>query len=142
MVKNPPANAGDSGSIPASGRAPGEGNGNPFQCSCLGNPMDRGGWQATVHGVCITTKPKLAICICSICMLGSYNQSSLSPVSAQRRAEKTTVVFRPKSHTRVLESACDLCPRVLAVVKFSKPTGSGQDLWIFEGLLSCPGCSG
>ena len=41
MVKNPPANAGDMGSIPGSGRSPGEGNGNPLQYSCLENPMDR-----------------------------------------------------------------------------------------------------
>ena len=54
VVKNPPANAGDirdTGSIPGSGRTPGEGNGNPLQCSCLGNPMDRGTWWATDHGV-------------------------------------------------------------------------------------------
>ena len=51
MVKNLPANTGVTGVIPRSGRSPGEGNGNPFQCSCLGNPMDRGAWQATVHGV-------------------------------------------------------------------------------------------
>ena len=50
-VKNPPANAGDVGSIPGSGRSPGEGNGNPLQYSCLGNPMDRGAWQTTVHEV-------------------------------------------------------------------------------------------
>ena len=50
-VKNPPANAGDVGSIPGLGRSPGEGNGNPLQCSCLGNPMDRGAWWTTVHGV-------------------------------------------------------------------------------------------
>ena len=53
-VKNPPANGGgvrDSGLIPGSGRYPGEGNGNPLQYSHLGNPMDRGAWQATVHGV-------------------------------------------------------------------------------------------
>ena len=50
-VKNPPANAGNVGSIPGSGRSPGEGNGNPLQYSCLRNPMDRGAWQATVHGV-------------------------------------------------------------------------------------------
>ena len=51
MVKNPPANAGDVGSIPELGRSPGEGNGNPLQYSCLGNPMDRGAGWATVHGV-------------------------------------------------------------------------------------------
>ena len=44
-------NAGDPGSIPGLGRSPGEGNGNPLQYSCLENPMDRGAWQATVHGV-------------------------------------------------------------------------------------------
>ena len=44
-------NAGDPGSIPASGRSPGEGNGNPLQYSCLENPVDRGAWQATVLGV-------------------------------------------------------------------------------------------
>ena len=44
-------NAGDPSSIPESGRSPGEGNGNPLQYSCLENSMDRGAWQATVHGV-------------------------------------------------------------------------------------------
>ena len=54
VVKNPPANAGgvrDASSIPGPGRRPGEGNGNLAQCSCLENPMDRGAWWATVHGV-------------------------------------------------------------------------------------------
>ena len=51
MVKNPPAKAGDTGLIPGSGRSPGEGNGNPLQYSCLGNPMDRGAWWATAPGV-------------------------------------------------------------------------------------------
>ena len=43
-VKESASNAGDSGSIPGSGRSPGEGNGSPLQYSCLGNPMDRGAW--------------------------------------------------------------------------------------------------
>ena len=54
MVKNQPASAGDSrdtGSIPGLGRSPREGSGNPLQYSCLENPMDRGTWPATVHGV-------------------------------------------------------------------------------------------
>ena len=51
VVKNPPASIGDSGSIPELGRSPGEGNGNPLQYSCLGNPMDPMDWQTTVHGV-------------------------------------------------------------------------------------------
>ena len=53
-VKNPPANAGDVRDldlIPGSGRAPGEGNGNPLQYFCLKNPMDRRAWRTTVHGV-------------------------------------------------------------------------------------------
>ena len=51
MVKNPPTNAGDAGSVPESGKPPGEGKGNPLQSSCLGNTMDRGAWWATVCGV-------------------------------------------------------------------------------------------
>ena len=55
-------NGGDLGSIPGSGRSPGEGNGHPLQHSCLENPMDRGAWRATVHGVArvghdLVTKP-------------------------------------------------------------------------------------
>ena len=50
VVKNPPASAGDMGSIPGSGKFPGEGNGTPPQYSCLGNPMDREAWWATVCG--------------------------------------------------------------------------------------------
>ena len=51
MVKNQPANAGNVSLIPELGRSPGERNGNPLQYSCLKNIMDRGAWQATVHGV-------------------------------------------------------------------------------------------
>ena len=51
VVKNPPANAGSVGSVPGWGRSPGGGNGNLLQYSCLGNPMDRGAWWVTVHGV-------------------------------------------------------------------------------------------
>ena len=51
MVRNLPANAGDTSSIPGLGRSPGGRNGNPFQCSCLENSMDRGTWQSIVHGV-------------------------------------------------------------------------------------------
>ena len=54
VVKNPPTNAGDvrdAGLTPGSGRSTGEENGNSLQYSCLGNPLDRGAWWATVHGV-------------------------------------------------------------------------------------------
>ena len=54
VIKNPSADAGDPGdvdSIPGSGRSPGGGHGNPLQHSCLENPMDRGAWWATFHGI-------------------------------------------------------------------------------------------
>ena len=51
LVKNPPANAGDTGSFLGSGRSPGGGSGNPLQYSCLGNPMDRGAWWAEAYGI-------------------------------------------------------------------------------------------
>ena len=51
MVKNPPANAGDTGSIPRLGKSPGEENGNLLQYFCLGNPMDRGAQGVKIHGM-------------------------------------------------------------------------------------------
>ena len=64
VAKNPPANegdAGDMGSIPGLGRSLGEGNGNPLQYSFLGNPMGRGAWWATVHGVTESDTCKLRL---------------------------------------------------------------------------------
>ena len=57
VVKTPPANAGNAGLIPGSGRSPGVGNDNPLQNSCLENPMDSGAWQVTVHGVAKSQTP-------------------------------------------------------------------------------------
>ena len=59
-VKNPPANSGNTGSIPGSGRSPGKGNGNPLQYSCMRNPMDREAWWATVYGVSKQVRYNLA----------------------------------------------------------------------------------
>ena len=78
VVKNLPANAGDIryvGSIPGSGRSLEEGNGNPLQYSCLGNPMDRGAWQATVLGVA-KSWTRLSTHRCISCLL-SYNKLPL-----------------------------------------------------------------
>ena len=70
VVKNPSANAGDAedtGSIPGLRRSPREGNGNPLQYSCLGNPMEGGTWWATVHGVAKSwtwlSTPVVALCL-------------------------------------------------------------------------------
>ena len=60
VVKNPPASAGEMGSIPGLGRSPGEGKGNPCQYSCLTNLMDRGAWRAIVPGVAKTVRHDLA----------------------------------------------------------------------------------
>ena len=68
MVKNLPANAGDVGSIPGSGRYPGVGNGNPLQYPCLKNFMDRGAWWTTVHGAAEldrTEQLHTHTCVCS-----------------------------------------------------------------------------
>ena len=71
MVKNPPANAGDDAGnmdlILGLGRSPGGGTGNPLQCSCWENPMDRGAWRATVRGVAksqtwLSTVTKMFVC--------------------------------------------------------------------------------
>ena len=67
VVKNLPASTGDTGDeglISGSGRSPGEGNGNPLQFSCLGNSMDRGAWQTTVHGVA-KSQTQLSNCPCT-----------------------------------------------------------------------------
>ena len=57
LVKNLPANAGNTGAIPGSGRYPEEGNGNPLHYFCLENPIDRGAWWATVHGITRESDP-------------------------------------------------------------------------------------
>ena len=61
MVRNPPANSGDVGLIPGSGRLPGEGSSNPLQYSCLANPMDREAWWARVHSVAKSQTQQLNI---------------------------------------------------------------------------------
>ena len=89
-VKNPPANAkdaGDSGSIPGLGRCPGGGNGNPLQYPCPGNPMDRGAWWATVHGVAKSQT-----------RLSTHQHTAGSPdIPAQERKRSKQWVFQTTS---------------------------------------------
>ena len=80
MVKNPPANEGDTrdaGLIPGLGRYPGVGNGNPLHYSCLENSMDRGAWQVTVHGV-TKSWTQLSMCACACAHTQEKTQRSVN----------------------------------------------------------------
>ena len=99
MVRNQPSNAGharESGSILGSGRSPGGGHGNPLQCSCLENSMDRGAWQAIVHGVA-----KIATCLSD-----SAHTESLLPTDGRspgRRRDCTQLgATSPTAHSPLL----------------------------------------
>ena len=84
VVKNLPANAGDMGLIPGSGRSPGGGHGNPLQYSGLENPMDRRAWRATVHRVAKSQTQQKRLNACA-CMLLSEVVSSWSPGGIQAK---------------------------------------------------------
>ena len=79
-------NMGDQGSIPGSGRSPGEGNGNPLQHSCLENPMDGGAWQSTVHRV-VKSRTRL-----SNFTFTSFLQHSVIDLSSHLKVEIITVI--------------------------------------------------
>ena len=94
VVKNPPASAGDAGLIPGSGRSFGEENGNPLQYFCLGSPMDREAWQATVHGVSkswmwLRTESKGAMWVFSLYIQFSNSDFSASCFRSDGYGEKT-----------------------------------------------------
>ena len=78
--------AGDVGLIPGSGRSPGEGNGNPLQYSCLENPMDRGAWWATVHGVAKSRKQLSGFTFTFLTLL-----SVASPLNSRHRSNHDTL---------------------------------------------------
>ena len=105
VVKNPSANAGDIkdvGSIPGSGRSPGGGHGNPLQCSCLENPIDRGACWATVHGI-------------------TKNQTRLKRLSRHARRHVTAVSLGSVCSTRLQPTLGDcgfrLLPRLQGLVR-------------------------
>ena len=99
VVKNPPANAGDAGLIPGLGKSPGGGSGNSLQYTCLGNPMDRGGWWTRVHGVTkswtAATAAKLLQSCPTLCnpIDGSPPGSSVPGILQARTLEWVTISF-------------------------------------------------
>ena len=89
VVKNPPANVGDardSGLIPGLGRSLGEGNGNPLEYSCLGNPMDRRAWRVTVHRV---TNSQTRLCTHTSHLLSTWRRDSRKGKEVQEQRKKT-----------------------------------------------------
>ena len=105
-VKNPPADAGDLGSISGSGRSPGEGDGNSHQYSCLENSMDRGAWRATVHGGAKSQTPLSNFTFfLSIVPFGKGNDNPLQCSCLENPMDRgawcTTVYGVAKSRTRL-----------------------------------------
>ena len=90
VAKNPPANAGDMGLIPGSGRSPGRGHGNPVQYSCLENPMDRGDWWTTVHSVAksLTQLKQLSMHIRKADTMGRAEQKERTESAKHRRKSR------------------------------------------------------
>ena len=99
VVKNLPANVADMGSIPEWGRSPGEANGYPLQSSCLENPMDRGAWWTTVHGV---TAKRWSTYDISAESLVSLLQLLWSQVLQEPQASLDSQVLRPRSSGSLL----------------------------------------
>ena len=101
LVKNPPANVGDardSSLIPESERSPGEGHDHQLQCSCLGNPIDRGAWRATAHGV---TESKVTECAC-VHRLNRRDRGSCVNVSQGQSGDEEESHW---THTSVMKSS-------------------------------------
>ena len=95
-------NAGGPGSIPGLGRSPGEGNGNPFQYSCLENSMDRGAWWATVHGVYWVLLQKLLYILTPPLPLQSSLEFSENPLNKTYFSTCSMCIFFPPLPTSVV----------------------------------------
>ena len=123
MVKNLPANAGDVGD-PWSGRSPGRGNGNPLQYSCLGNPIDRGAWWATIqkgHKESIMTDHILILVI--VLIASTSNKIMKQPCKGLLiKMEKATITstqsilnFPPKSYLRLMDVVICLMKSIISL---------------------------
>ena len=117
VVKNLPVNAGDLrdlGLIPQLGRSPGGGYGNPFQYSCLENPIDRGAWRATVHWVTESNTPEATWHACMSYILSGNNcphSNRLSEAASQRWDGQVPSVMGPAQSLMdiCLKYTCDHC---------------------------------
>ena len=102
-VKNSPANTRDTDSIPELGRSPGEGNGNPLQHSCLRNPMDRGAWLATVHGVAKESDTTWWLnCVCVIPYHGIRSLIVKDSAFTKTMGENTYIIYISPSFKKCL----------------------------------------
>ena len=137
LVKNPPAMQEDPVSIPGSGRALGEGNGNPLQYSCLENPKNRGAWRATVHG---TAQSRTRLCnfLSQSSMQLIKNKASLC-TDAQQWKEQTaqqyvTMILRVLKHMHI--HTCAHAYEGTALPGYTGPYLQGGGL-IFQLLPCC-----
>ena len=149
-------NAGDLGSIPRSGKSPGEGNGTPLQYSCLENPMDRGAWWATIHGVAksqtwlsdftftgdlctmrreeegvlISTQSKICI---NFTISSPYSQSTVRKWGEMKVSQLCQTLCNPMDYTvhGILHA------RILEWVAYPFPSGSSRPRNRTGGLLHC-----
>ena len=134
-------NAGDPGSIPGSGRVPGEGNGNPFQYSCLENPMDRRAWQATVHGVArviynLATKPPPPIMYQSITFKPFLDGSQLPPLS-HYTTPKSLTLFLISILFKILTNTLNYASPILPSSPLPPPLSISLPLSLSLFLLYC-----
>ena len=116
-------NAGDPGSIPGSERSPGEGNGNPLQYSCLENPMDRGSWWATVHGVAKsrTRLSDFSLFFRYMCLWNQKLLNFLKFLKTYLDLEATVLILRVRSrgHGRTtMSTMSEFSPRIGLIASF------------------------
>ena len=162
MVKNLSANAGDVrdvGLIPRLGRSPGEGHGNPLQYSCLENPMDRGSWCATIHGV---SKSQIWLkCLSTSHIQSSFNleiKISLDQLSTQRSFYRElsyghntlnltgssswppySPVSLPSARMLMWASFWPQPPEVILKISNTFPTKMHSWFFLWSSLVSLPG---
>ena len=140
VVKNPPANAGDADSTPGSGRSSGEGNGNPHQYSCLGNPMNRGACggakESDMTQQLNNNNPSCGLWVGAICF-----SSSWLPSSKTARAGQVLIPLHSDPICHIFRDFCDYIgptwKNLSFAVKNNRFTGLGAlDMDIFGALFN------